>query len=235
MITTTQLLSEVTAEAPDTTVDAPAATRRRRAVVAIFLVVGAVILGFSLTSEPGDASFYPLTVALGATWVIGGLLSGPIRLGRFGVESTPSRLGATVLGLAVGLGVGVAFVVGALITREIPVLSDLVTDVLALRDQGSLLAVTLITLGNGVAEEIFFRGAVYSAAQRHWPILVSTVLYTAATLASGNPMLGFAAIILGAACAVLRRCTDGVLAPICTHVVWGAIVLFALPPIFTAG
>ena len=53
-----------------------------------------------------------------------------------------------------------------------------------------------------------------------------------ATLASGNVMLGFAAILLGAVCAILRRCTGGVVAPICTHVVWSTIVLFALPPIF---
>ncbi|MGV9713133.1 CPBP family intramembrane glutamic endopeptidase [Gordonia sp. NPDC003424] len=232
MITAPQILHDVTAQAPDTTVDSPGGLRRRRIVVAVFLVVGAVILGFSLSSEPGDASFYPLTVALGVTWIVGGFLSGPIRLGHFGFGSERSTGGATALGLVFGLAVGAAFVVGALITREIPVLSDLVTDVLALRGQDSLLAVTLITLGNGLAEEIFFRGAVYSAVQRHWPIVVSTALYTAATLASGNPMLGFAAVILGAVCAVLRRCTDGVLAPICTHVVWGAIVLFALPPIF---
>lgn len=226
------LVTGATAEAPNTTFDTPADTRRRRWVVGVFLVVGAVILGFSLSAQPGDGSFYPLTVALGATWLVGGFLSGPIRLGRFGFGSVPTSVGATALGVATGVAVGAAFVVGALITREIPALSSLVTDVLALRDQGSLAIVTLITLGNGLAEEVFFRGAVYSAVQRHRPVIVSTVLYTVATLASGNPMLGFAAVILGAVCAVLRRSTDGVLASIWTHVVWGAIVLFALPPIF---
>jgi len=45
-------------------------------------------------------------------------------------------------------------------------------------------------------------------------------------------MLGFAAIILGTVCALERRATGGVLAPILTHVVWTLVVLLALPPLF---
>jgi membrane protease YdiL (CAAX protease family) len=62
--------------------------------------------------------------------------------------------------------------------------------------------------------------------------LISTVLYTVATLASGNPMLGFAAIILGIVCALERRASGGVLAPVLTHLVWGLIMVLALPPLF---
>lgn len=225
MTTLHRLLATLTAEPADTRFDGPDALRRRRIVVIVFLVIGAVILGISLSAEPGDTAFYPLTIALAATWIIGGFLSGPIHLGR-----APGASAA--LGIVTGVVVGAVFVVGALVTREIPVLRDLVSQVLAFRDQGSLAAVTAITLGNGLAEEVFFRGAVYSAVQRHRAIVISTLLYVLATLASGNPMLGFAAVLLGAVCAVLRRRTDGVLAPICTHVVWGAIVLFALPPLF---
>ncbi|MCH5644999.1 MULTISPECIES: CPBP family intramembrane glutamic endopeptidase [unclassified Gordonia (in: high G+C Gram-positive bacteria)] len=232
MTSSRTLLNRLGSPAPGTVVDGPDALRRRRLVVAVFLVVGAIVLGFSLTSEPGDASFYPLTAVLAATWIVGGFSSGPIRLGRFAFSDPRSVGAAAVLGTAAGLLVGSAFLVGALITREIPALADLVSQVLALRDEGSIIVITVITLGNGLAEEIFFRGAVYSAAEQHHPVVVSTVLYVIATLASGNPMLGFAAIILGAVCAVLRRCTDGVLAPICCHVVWGAIVLFGLPPLF---
>ncbi|WAC57055.1 CPBP family intramembrane glutamic endopeptidase [Gordonia sp. SL306] len=236
-LTLDDLRRRLSAPAPATRFDDPATLTRRRRVVAIFLVLGAAILGVSLSSDPGDSSFYPLTIALAAVWIVGGLLSGPIRLGRFGLRAgsatgRSSTIGAATLGTAVGLLVGAAFVIGALITREIPTLADLVTQVLDLGDRGSIIAVTVITLGNGLAEEVFFRGGVYSAAQNHHPVLVSTVLYTLATLASGNPMLGFAAVILGAVCALLRRSTDGVLAPICTHVVWGAVVLFCLPPIF---
>jgi uncharacterized protein len=64
-------------------------------------------------------------------------------------------------------------------------------------------------------------------------LLISTVIYAIATLASSrNPMLAFAAIILGTVCALERRATGGVLAPILTHFVWTLVVLLALPPLF---
>jgi membrane protease YdiL (CAAX protease family) len=45
-------------------------------------------------------------------------------------------------------------------------------------------------------------------------------------------MLGVAAIILGTVCALERRASGGVLAPILTHFVWGLIMVLALPPLF---
>ncbi len=79
--------------------------------------------------------------------------------------------------------------------------------------------VVLLALANGVAEESFFRGALYTALGRVYPVAMSTVLYVIATLASGNPMLGFAAVILDVVCALERRATGGVLAPVLTHLV----------------
>ena len=90
----------------------------------------------------------------------------------------------------------------------------------------------MITLVNGFAEELFFRGALYTALGAFHPVLISTLLYAVATSASGNPMLGFAALILGAVCAWERRATGGVLAPVLTHVVWGLLMVLALPPVF---
>ena len=55
---------------------------RRRIVVGITLVIGATLLGLSLNADPTSPTFYPLTVALAATWVIGGFASGPLHLGR---------------------------------------------------------------------------------------------------------------------------------------------------------
>ena len=94
-----------------------------------------------------------------------------------------------------------------------PAVSEHIKNVLEFADKGSLQLVLFITLINGIAEECFFRGALYSALGRHYPVLISTLLYIAATLASGNPMLGFAAVILGTVCALARRATGGVLAP----------------------
>jgi membrane protease YdiL (CAAX protease family) len=62
--------------------------------------------------------------------------------------------------------------------------------------------------------------------------VVSTIVYVATTTTTGNPMLGFAAVILGAVCALERRATGGVLAPMLTHFFWGLVMVLALPPVF---
>ena len=136
------------------------------------------------------------------------------------------------VGVTAGLLTGGLFVVGALVVRRIDALAEPVARVLAFANQGTLPLVVAITLVNGVAEELFFRGALYTALGRTRPVLISTVLYVIATSASGNPMLGFAAVILGTVCALERRATGGVLAPVLTHLVWGAIMVLALPPLF---
>ena len=99
-------------------------------------------------------------------------------------------------------------------------------------DYGALWLVVLITVINGVAEELFFRGALYTALGKYRPEVVSTVVYAVAVSAAGNPMLGFAGVILGAVCAYERRITGGVLAPMLTHFFWGLVMVLALPPLF---
>jgi len=123
------------------------------------------------------------------------------------------------------------FVLGGLVVKEIPAVSDLITRVLQFA-RGSYLFIVVITMVNAVAEEVFFRGALYSALGRHHPVVISTLLYALATMASGNPMLGFAAIILGTVCGLERRATGGVLAPVLTHFAWGLIMVLVLPPMF---
>jgi hypothetical protein len=211
--------------------EAPGLIRRRRIVVAIVLVIGGALLGYSLTRPPGDSSFYWLTLALAAVWAVGALASGPVHLGCIRFRGRNQR--PWITGTAVGLALGAVFVVGGLIAREIPGVREYITRVLEFANYGPLLLVTFITVVNGVAEEMFFRGALYTALGRFRPILVSTVLYVIATAATtGNPMLGFAAIILGTVCAVERRVTGGVLAPMLTHFFWGLVLVLALPPMF---
>lgn len=209
----------------------PSLIRRRRVIVAIVLVVGAVLLGYSLTRPPGDASFYWLTLALAAVWALGALLSGPLHLGCIRFRGRNQR--PWITGTAVGLLLGAVFIVGGLIAREIPPVREYITQVLEFANYGPLLLVTFITVINGVAEEMFFRGALYTALGRFHAVLVSTVLYVIATgVATGNPMLGFAAIVLGTVCAFERRITGGVLAPMLTHFFWGLVMVLALPPLF---
>ncbi|HYQ35658.1 MAG TPA: type II CAAX endopeptidase family protein [Mycobacterium sp.] len=208
----------------------PGVVRRRRIVVAITLVIGAAVLGFSLRRHPGESSFYWLTLLLAAVWIAGGFISGPLHLGGICWRGRNQR--PVITGTTIGLLLGGVFVVGGLIAREIPAVSALITRVLLFAHHGWLPLIVAITLINGFAEEIFFRGALYTALGRYHPVLISTVLYVCATMASGNPMLGFAATILGTVCGLERRASGGVLAPLLTHLVWGLIMVLALPPMF---
>ena len=203
--------------------------RRRQVVTSVFAVIGAVVLAFSLNIEPGSALFYPATAGLAAVWTIGAFASGPLHLGRVMHHDGPRRpvLPPIVLGLALA---GV-FVVGGLLVRQVPALDEQVRRVLEHADQGVTLVLVLITALNGVAEELFFRGAAYAATTRY-PVPVTTVAYTAVTLATGNVMLAFAAAILGTVVGLQRRASGGILAPILTHVTWSLTMLLALPAIF---
>ncbi|MBB3605707.1 hypothetical protein FHT40_005394 [Mycolicibacterium sp. BK556] len=208
----------------------PSVIRRRRIIVCVVLVVGAVLLGLSLSRTPGDTAFYWLTFALAAAWGFGSLLSGPLHLGCIRWRGRNQR--PVLTGITIGLLLGGVFVVGGFVVREIGPVAQLISRVLEYANHGSLTLVVIITLVNGFAEELFFRGALYSALGAFHPVLISTLLYIVATCASGNPMLGFAAIILGTVNAWQRRATGGVLAPVLTHVVWGLIMVLALPPMF---
>ena len=210
--------------------ESPAAQRRRRIVVAVTLVIGAAVLGFSLRRAPGESSFYWLTLVLAAVWIFGAFVSGPLHLGGINWRGRNQR--PVISGVAIGLGLGGIFVLGGLIAREIPPVAALIVRVLQFESHGTVLFVVLITLVNGVAEEVFFRGALYTALGRLQPVAISTLLYTVATMASGNPMLGFAAVLLGFVCALERRASGGVLAPMLTHFAWGLIMVLALPPLF---
>lgn len=208
----------------------PAVKRRRRVVVVIVLLLGAGVLGLALRRHPGEPAFYWLSLALAAVWGLGALASGPLHLGGARWRGRNQR--PVISGTVIGLLLGGVFVLGGLIARQIPAVAELITRVLHYTDQGSWRLTMAVALIGGIAEEMFYRGAFYTALGRFHPALVSTIVYVAATLASGNPMLGFAAIILGTVCALERRATGGVLAPILTHFVWTLVVLLALPPLF---
>ncbi|WP_375429996.1 lysostaphin resistance A-like protein [uncultured Friedmanniella sp.] len=202
----------------------------RRIVVAVTLVVGATLLGLSFATEQGDPAFYPLTFGLAATWAVGSLASGPLHLGH--IEILGARRRPIITPILVGLALGAVFVVGGLITREIPPLAAYIEDVLGYAKAGNLYLLMVITLVNGIAEELFFRGALFAAIGRKRPVLISTIIYALATIAGGNPVLVFAAVTLGAVVGLQRRAGGGVLAPILTHITWSTIMLLVLPRIF---
>jgi uncharacterized protein len=134
----------------------------------------------------------------------------------------------------VGLALAGVFVAGALVMREIPPLAAFAENVLGYARAGNLPLLLAITVVNGIAEELFFRGALFAAIGRKHPVLISTVLYALATVAGGNPVLVFAAAVLGVVVGLQRRAGGGVLAPILTHITWSLTMLLVLPQIFTA-
>jgi len=199
--------------------------RRRQVVTGLFVVLGAVVLSFSLRIKPGNDWFYLSTLVLALVWTVGAFLSGPLHLGRTR-KGRPFLMPVVYAALLAGL-----FVAGGLVVRQIPALDAQVRHVLDHANEGSVPLLVVITALNGVAEELFFRGALYAATTRY-PVVVTTLAYGAATLATGNVMLAFAAVLLGALVGLERRATGGIQAPIITHVVWSVAMLYLLPALF---
>ena len=206
------------------------ALRRRQLVTLGFIVVGGAILGLSLRIEPGSPLFYAATLGLALLWTVGAFASGPLHLGRI-VDPRGGHRRPVVTPILLGLALAAVFVAGGLVVREIEWLDHQVRSVLDFADQGSVPLLVVITAINGVAEELFFRGAAYAATPRH-PVALTTVAYAIATLATGNVMLSFAAVLLGVVVGLQRRASGGILAPILTHVTWSISMLFALPALF---
>jgi membrane protease YdiL (CAAX protease family) len=202
---------------------------RRRIVVALTLAAGAVLLGFSLATKPGDPAFYALTLAVAAVWILGGVLSGPLHLGRIPFRGTLRR--PVITPLALGIIAAAVFVLGSLVIREIEPLRSFAAHVLAHARHGSLPWIVVVTLVNGAAEEVFFRGAVYAALGGRHPVPLSVLIYALVTVATANPMLIFAALVMGTVFALQRRASGGILAPMLTHLTWSAAMLFTLPPL----
>jgi membrane protease YdiL (CAAX protease family) len=205
--------------------------RRRQIVSAVVVVIGALVLAFALgRTDPGSVQFYGATLLLAVVWTVGAFASGPIHLGRIGIDETVAAR-PVVQPILVGLGLASVFVVGAFIVRLITPLADQVRAVLDFAGEGSSAGLLLlVTVLNGIAEELFFRGGLYAAIpSRQVPI--TAVAYAIATAATGNVMLAFAALVLGVVVGLERRASGGILAPVLTHLVWSVIMLYALPAI----
>ncbi|WP_082533959.1 CPBP family intramembrane glutamic endopeptidase [Marmoricola sp. Leaf446] len=213
--------------------------RRRQVVSVVVVLVGAVVLGYTLGFiEPTDSNrFYAATAILAGVWTVGAFTSGPLHLGRIGVPTQPDTRAPrpVVQPFLLGAALVLVFVAGSFLIRAVPFLDDNLTPfiqtVLEYAREGNAWVLLVVTVLNGIAEELFFRGAMYAAIRKH-QVAITTVAYTVATLATGNVMLGFAAIVLGVIVGLQRRATGGILAPIITHLTWSVSMLYLLPLIF---
>ncbi|WP_027931289.1 CPBP family intramembrane glutamic endopeptidase [Amycolatopsis thermoflava] len=184
-----------------------------KTALGLVTAAGAGLLGHSLSRKPGSAEFVGSTAAVAGVWAAGSLL-----------DRTPAgRIGAGPV--AAGVGAFVLFRAGAEVARRIPVLRRALQGVLRYATAGNGGAVLLTTLANGAAEELFFRGPVYNALGATG----STAVYVLATTATRNPALVAASAVMGAVFAWQRRSGGGVLAPVMTHVVWSALMVWRLP------
>ncbi len=205
--------------------------RRRRKVVGGVSVLGAGLLGASLSTRPNSKAFYGMTLTVAGVWTAGGLASGPLHLGWIETRDrtlrrpviTPVATGVAAFGFFYGCG---------LVARHIPILDDAIVKVLRFADQGSSPLVLTTTLANGLGEEIFFRGALYSALGKNHPVAASTAVYTLATTTTRNPALVLAAGFMGTLFGLQRRSSGGLQAPVLTHLTWSTLMLRYLPPLF---
>jgi uncharacterized protein len=206
-------------------------TRRRRGLAAAVALTGTSLLGASLSTKPGSREFYALTFSVAGTWLVGGLAIEPLRWSSLRGEqrSWESLLTVPVL---TGAAAFAAFFGAAAVARHIPVLNEALVSVLSYAERGSDSWVLATTLANGVAEEIFFRGSLFTALGSLHPVGASTAVYMLSTCATCNPALVLAAGVMGSVFAAQRRVTGGLLAPILTHVTWSALMLRYLPALF---
>lgn len=207
--------------------------RRRRVVSAITLVLGSVVLWWSLQLRPGDPLFYVGTALLAGIWLGGAFLAGPLYLGRAHTRDGEGYARPVVQSLALGTLLLAVFLAGAFLVAQVPVLRGPVDDLLDHARFGSLPLVLAITMVNGIAEELFFRGALYAAIPQRWTVAATTVIYASTTVVVGVPLLVLAAVSLGLVCGLQRRVTGGVLGPVITHITWSSGMLLLLPPLLS--
>ena len=212
--------------------DSPDQANRRQRVVSVVHLLGTGLLGASLSTTPGSGRFYALTFSTAVTWVAGSLLSGPLHLGW--IENRARQLNRPVaVPVATGVGAFGVFCLGSLIVRRIPVLDRAVSGALAFAERGRGPWVLLTTCANGIGEEVFFRGAMYAALPGPNPVLSSTAVYTLTTAATRNPALVLAASVMGTLFGYQRRATQGLQAPLLTHLTWSTLMVTLLPRIFS--
>jgi uncharacterized protein len=203
----------------------------RRRIVTASGIGSAGLLGISLSAKPGSPQFYLLTMGLAGSWAAGALSSGPIPLDTpTGQDGDGSR--HVVMSVLTGAGAFGLFYGAARLARHIPPLRRAIRSVLHYADVGSTPLVQLTAGANAVAEEMFFRGALWALVQDSHPLAKTTLAYAATTATTRNPALVLAGTATSVLFGVQRRSSGGILAPALTHLTWSLLMLHYLPPLF---
>ena len=184
-------------------------------------------------SPPGQArrASTCLPPASAGTWTGSALSAGPIPWRGDGWRDRPGNAAQALVIIPVitGAATFATFYGAALAARRYRTLRRAVASVLGYAEAGPAPLIILIASGSGMAEELFFRGALWSGPR---PLRTTTLAYTASTAATGNPALVLAGLITSMIFGWQRDRTGGVLAPAVTHVTWSVLMLRYLPPLF---
>ena len=193
--------------------------------------LAAALLRSAFAAEAGSARFYLLSTSLAGTWTAGALGAGPIPWCGDDWRDRPRSAARALVIVPVvsGAATFAVFYGAARVARRHHTLRRAIASVLRYADAGATPLVLLIASGSGVAEEMFFRGALWSGSR---PLRTTTLAYAASTAATGNPALVLAGLVTSAIFGWQRAATGGVLAPALTHVTWSVLMVRHLPPLF---
>jgi hypothetical protein len=190
-------------------------------------VLAVVALGAALLTAAflrAGERWTDMTVALGSISVLALAFRGVRR------QLVPTRLG-----VALGLASGVAFyLLARLVVGAFPALRPEVAELMTWRgEHGLAFLLATLTLALVPGEELLWRGLLQRlAAERLGPaagILLGALGYALCHLATGNALLPAAALGLGLAWGWLAHVTRGLAAPIASHLMFDALVLFVAP------
>ena len=215
-------------------------------------LAAAALLRSSFTARTGSARFYLLSASLIGSYAAGALGASPVRWhgddshgddshggdsnGGDGTDSRGSAADAAgtliVVPALTGAATFACFYVIARVARRHRGLRRAIASVLRYVDGGSTPLVVLLAAGGGVAEEMYFRGALWNGP---CPLRSTTLAYAASTAATGNPALVLAGLATSVVFGWQRAATGGVLAPAVSHVTWSVLMLRYLPPLFRTG
>lgn len=145
---------------------------------------------------------------------------------------------ALATNIALGVGVGVAMTIGTFVAYRIfsaasPALAIHVEALYRATRTTSIevrLAWTAVVI---VAEEMLWRGALFSAAERvfgtYAAIAVSLLAYTAVQVGTGSWVVPLTAFVCGAFWTAERVVTRSLVAPLISHTIWTMIVIHLYP------
>jgi uncharacterized protein len=191
----------------------------------------AALLRSSFAAKAGSRRFYLLTTGLAGAWAAGAAAAAPVQWRAESLRDNPAATARAlvVVPVATGAVTFAAFYAVARAARRNRVLCRAITSVLSYADAGSTPLVVLIASGSGVAEELYFRGALWSGPR---PLRDTTLAYAASTAVTGNAALVLAGLVTSVIFGWQRAVSGGVIAPAVTHVTWSVLMLRYLPPLF---